>query len=70
VHEKLSIAETSDRESFLQHLNLHSQGKTNYLEMSKGFADSGMEKWTFDTNKMTITYYDKSGNEILVQAIK
>ena len=70
VHEKLSIAETSDRESFLQQLNLHNQGKTNYLEMSKGFADSGMEKWTFDTNKMTITYYDKSGNEILVETIK
>ena len=34
--------------------------------MSKGLADSGIEKWTFDTNKMTITYYDKGGNEILV----
>ena len=70
VHEKLSISETSDRESFLKHLNLHNQGKTNYLEMSKGLADSGIEKWTFDTNKMTIAYYLKSGNEILVEAIK
>ena len=70
VHEKLSIAGTSDRKSFLKHLDLHNQGKTNYLEMSKGFADSGIEKWTFDTNKMTITYYDKNGNEILVEGIK
>ena len=70
VHEKLTIAETSDRESFLKHLNLHNQGKTPYLEMSKGLADSGIEKWTFDTNKMTIAYYDKGGNEILVEAIK
>ena len=70
VHEKLSIAETSNRESFLKHLNLHNQGKTNYLEMSKGLADSGIEKWTFDTNKMTIAYYDKDGNEMLVEAIK
>ena len=70
VHEKLSIAETSNRESFLKHLDLHNQGKTNYLEMSKGLADSGIEKWTFDTNKMTIAYYDKDGNEILVEAIK
>jgi uncharacterized protein YbcV (DUF1398 family) len=70
VHEKLSIAKTSNRESFLKHLDLHNQGKTNYLEMSKGLADSGIEKWTFDTNKMTITYYDKDGNEMLVEAIK
>jgi len=70
VHEKLSIAETSNRESFLKHLDLHNQGKTSYLELSKGLADSGIEKWTFDTNKMTITYYDKDGNEILVESIK
>lgn len=70
VHEKLSIAETSNRESFLKHLDLHNQGKTNYLEMSKGLADSGIEKWTFDTNKMTIAYYDQNRNEILVEAIK
>ena len=69
VHEKLTIAETSNRESFLKHLDLHNQGKTNYLEMSTGLADSGIEKWTFDTNKMTIAYYDKGGNEILVEAI-
>jgi uncharacterized protein YbcV (DUF1398 family) len=36
AHEQLSIAETSNRESFLKHVNLHDQGKTNYLEMSKG----------------------------------
>jgi uncharacterized protein YbcV (DUF1398 family) len=70
VHEKLSIAETSDRESFLQHLDLHNQGKTNYLEMSKGLADSGIEKWAFDTNKMTIAYYDQNGDEIPVETIK
>ena len=68
VHEKLSIAETSNRESLLKHLNLHGEGKTNYLEMSKGLADSGIEKWTFDTNKMTITYYDKDGNAMPVEA--
>jgi uncharacterized protein YbcV (DUF1398 family) len=69
VHEKFSVAQTSDRESFRKHLDLHSQGKTTYLEMSKGLADSGIEKWTFDTNKMTIAYYDREDNEILVEAI-
>jgi len=34
VHEKLPIAETSNRESFLKHLNLHEERKTNYPELS------------------------------------
>ena len=69
VHEKFTIAKTSNREGLLRHLNLHNQGKTDYLEMSKGLADSGIEKWTFDTRKMTISYYDKDGHRILVEAI-
>jgi uncharacterized protein YbcV (DUF1398 family) len=70
AHEKLKIAEISNREDFIQHLNLHNQRKTSYLGMSRGLADSGIEKWTFDTNKMTMTYYDKGGNVMLVEEIK
>ena len=69
VHKKLTIANTSSREDLLKHLNLHNQGKTNYLEMSRGLAESGIEKWSFDTSKMTITYYDTEGREMLVEAI-
>jgi uncharacterized protein YbcV (DUF1398 family) len=69
-HEELKIAEISNREDFLKHLKLHSQRKTSYLEMSRGLAKSGVEKWTFDTNKMTMTYYDKCGNVMLVEEIK
>ena len=68
-HEELKIAEISNREDFIKHLNLHSQGKTSYVEMSRGLADSGIEKWTFDTNKMTMTYYDKGGNVMLLEEI-
>jgi hypothetical protein len=31
---------------------------------------SGVEKWTFDTNKMTTMYYDKEVKELLIEAIK
>lgn len=68
-HKKLTIAQTCNREEFLTHLRLHEQGKTDYFEMSKDLADSGIEKWTFDTNKMTIAYYDKDGNKMLVETI-
>jgi hypothetical protein len=37
--------------------------------MSKGLADSGVEKWIFDTSRMTIAYHDKAGNELLVEPI-
>lgn len=43
----------------VKRLNLHNQGKTSYLEMSRGLANSGTEAWTFDSNKMTMTYYDR-----------
>jgi uncharacterized protein YbcV (DUF1398 family) len=69
VHEKFTIAKTSNREGLLRHLNLHNQGKTNYVEMSRGLADSGIEKWTFDTSKMTITYIDIDGRKMFVEAI-
>jgi hypothetical protein len=36
--------------------------------MSRGLAESGIEKWTVDTNRMTVTFYDKAGNEILIEA--
>ena len=69
VHEVLPVAETSQREMFLQHLSRHEQRQTNYLEMSRGLAQSGIEKWTVDTGRMTMTFYDKAGNEMLVEQI-
>jgi uncharacterized protein YbcV (DUF1398 family) len=38
--------------------------------MSRGLANSGIEKWTFDTNKMTMTYYDRADNVMLLEEIK
>ena len=70
VHQKLTVADTSNREAFLKHVHLHNQHRTSYLEMSRGSAESGIEKWTVDTNRMTMTFYDKAGNEMLVEAIE
>lgn len=69
VHETITIADTSNKERFLKHLDLHKQGKTSYLEMSQGLADSGIEKWTVDTKNMTMTFYDKSENKMLAETI-
>lgn len=69
VHERLLIADNSDKESFLHHLSLHEQRKTDYITMSRGLAESGIEKWTVDTIAATISYCDKQGNQLLVEAI-
>ncbi|MPR36216.1 DUF1398 family protein [Salmonirosea aquatica] len=70
VHEKLIIASKSNRKILQKQLDLHAQGKTDYLEMCRGLTESGTEKWTFDTDKMTITYYDLDGREMLVEIIE
>ncbi|MFZ0814629.1 MAG: DUF1398 family protein [Candidatus Sulfotelmatobacter sp.] len=69
VHEVLPVAETSQRETFLEHLRRHERRETSYLEMSSGLAQSGIEKWTVDTVQMTMTFYDKAGSEMLVEQI-
>jgi hypothetical protein len=33
-------------------------------------AQSGTEKWTVDTGRMTMTFYDKAGGEMLVEKIE
>ncbi|WP_126603377.1 DUF1398 family protein [Dictyobacter aurantiacus] len=44
AHETLTVANADHRENFMAHLDRHLQGKTSYLEMSKGLAESGGAK--------------------------
>jgi uncharacterized protein YbcV (DUF1398 family) len=69
AHEGLVVAETGLRDTFLQHLRRHELRETTYLEMSRGLAQSGIEKWTVDTERMTMTFYDKAGRVMLVEQI-
>jgi len=65
----LVIADTSDREQFKLELVAHQEGKTDFLTFIKMCATVGIEKWTICMDNMTCTYYDKAGNEILVEVI-
>lgn len=69
-HEVLEVAATSQREMLLEHLGRHERGETTYLEMSRGLAESGIEKWTVDTGRMTMKFYDRAGKEMLVEQIE
>ena len=68
-YDALEIADTGNNEQFKAELLAHQQGKTDFLTFIKMCATYGIEKWAIRMDKMTCTYYDKAGNEILVEAI-
>lgn len=68
-YDVLTIAETVNKEQFKLDLKAHQQGKTDYPTFTKMCAVFGIEKWNVCMDKMTCTYYDKAGNEILVEPI-
>lgn len=69
VYAKLTIALTSDPAAFKADLKAHQQGNTDYPTFCSDCARSGIEKWVMDMTKMTCSYYDTAGNEILVETV-
>jgi len=67
--ETFTIADTVNKEQFKTDLKAHQQGKTDYPTFIKMCAILGIEKWAVCMDKMTCTYYDKAGNEILIEQI-
>jgi uncharacterized protein YbcV (DUF1398 family) len=63
------VADVPSAELLKQSLSLHQQGLTDYPTFCIHAGDSGVEKWVSDLNKMTVTYYDKAGNALLVEPI-
>jgi uncharacterized protein YbcV (DUF1398 family) len=69
VHDLFLIADSSSKAAFEKHLRAHEQGKTSYLEMSRGLADSGVEKWVLDTKKMTLSFVGTAGEVLLSEEV-
>ena len=67
--ETLTVADESNVEQFKSDLKLHQQGKTDYMTFLNDCAKSGVEKWIVVMDKMTCSYYDKAGNEMVVEVI-
>ena len=65
----LEVANNSDQENFINYLKIHQQGQTDYPTFCKHSAETGVEKWTVDMNKMTCTYYNKAGQKMLEEKI-
>ena len=65
----LEIAGNLNSEQFKAELLAHQQGKIDYLTFIHMCASCGIDKWVVMMDEMTCTYYDKVGNETLVEAI-
>ena len=68
-YETIAIAPIADAARFKAILKAHQQGKTDYPAFCNSSAASGIEKWAMCLDKMTCTYYDKTGTVILVESI-
>ena len=65
----LTVADVSNKTQFHTDLKSHQQGQTDYPTFCNDCAKSGVEKWVVNISKMTCAYYDKAGNEMLVEHI-
>lgn len=68
-YEPLTIANVVNVDEFKAQLVAHQQGKTDYLTFIRMCADTGIEKWEICMDKMTCTYFDRAGNEVLMEEI-
>ena len=69
MYDDLKIESKSDEHQFVLFLKIHQNGETDYLTFCKHCAETGVEKWISDLNEMTCSYYDKTGNTVLVEKI-
>ena len=69
MYTDLSISGDVKKNRFENYLKIHQKGETDYLSFCKHCAETGIEKWIVDLEKMTCTYYDKNENEVLVEIV-
>ncbi|WP_100612934.1 DUF1398 domain-containing protein [Confluentibacter lentus] len=68
-YDALNVADKANIQQFKIELKEHQRGKTDYLTFINSCATFGIEKWEVNMEKMSCIYFDKLGNEILVEKI-
>jgi uncharacterized protein YbcV (DUF1398 family) len=65
----LPVSEKSIPDAFKIDLKAHQNGETGFPAFCLLSAQAGVEKWVVDTGKMTCTYFDRAGDNLLVEII-
>lgn len=68
-YDKLKISDAINTDSFRKGLKEHQEGLSDYPTFCKLCAVCGVEKWTVSIDNMTCTYFDKHGNQLLIENI-
>ncbi|MCV9931588.1 DUF1398 domain-containing protein [Flavobacterium sp. LS1R47] len=68
-YDEIKVTSAVNKERFLECLLQHQDGQTDYMTFCNQAGQCGIAKWRVDIVEMTCTYYDKSGNEIVIEKI-
>lgn len=63
------VAEVGVKAKLKHSLSIHQKGETDYPTFCKQAAQAGVEIWTVDLIKMICTYFDKSGNQMVIETV-
>lgn len=63
------ISQVLHAERFQAGLKAHQRGETDYLTFITMCADEGVNSWEISMDKMTCTYFDIKGQQVLVEEI-
>jgi len=68
-YDEIKIAESANKERFIEFLVMHQDGQTDYLTFCNHAGQCGISRWRVDIIEMTCTYFDLSDSEILIEKI-
>ena len=57
VYENLTIVTNCDKFRFIEYLKIHQKGETDFFTFCKHCAETGIESWSVNLEKMTCTYF-------------
>lgn len=66
---EIEVNDISSSENLKHAISIHQQGQTDYPTFCKQAAAAGVEKWTTHISEMTVTYLNKKGQILTVEAI-
>ena len=65
----MEVNNVSSSDQLKHAISIHQQGQTDYPTFCKQAAAAGVEKWTTHMIEMTVTYLDKKGDKLTIEAI-
>jgi uncharacterized protein YbcV (DUF1398 family) len=69
AYNPIEIANTVNKERFIEYLVMHQEGQTDYFTFCYHAGVCGIAKWKVTTDDMTCTYLDLNDAPILIEKI-